>query len=148
MTIEIVPVSLPGEPLTDRVYRVVASGRLWRVRLKIERYDSEVRAAMNGPERPVYHGMSFQMSPALLDENGDVARDPSGALIIMETEGFGIPLVTLQQPGFNPDSIADKAIREMLARAEQWCDNIIAANAFAVRWESGAPAGPEVVNGD
>lgn len=146
MSIEIVPVPLPGEPLTDRAYRVVASGRVWRVRLKIERYDSEVRAVMNGPHRPVYQGMSFQMSTALLDADGGIARDPSGALIIMETEGYGIPLSTLQQPGFDPDAIADTAIRAMLARAELWCDHVISANDFAERWDSGAPAGPEVVS--
>jgi len=147
MTITLERVDLPDEPSSDHGYRVLETGRVWRVRVIEREIASGVVAVMHGGE-PVFREFALQLSVALLDAQGGVAQDPAGRLIIMESETYSVPLVSLQNPSFNPDALAADAILAVISRAERWCDNLSASASFLARWKSGAPAGPEVINGD
>lgn len=146
MTVTLERVQLPGEPNTDRAYRVAETGRVWRLRVIEREIASTVAGVMNGGE-PLFREFALQMSAALLDPECSVAKDPAGRLIIMEIETYTVPLAALQNPAFNPDALVAEAILTVIERAEQWCNNINTAGSFLARWKAGAPAGPEVVNG-
>lgn len=149
MSITLERVELTGEPASDRAYRVTESGRVWRVRVLDREIQSSVVSAMNGsPAQPLFREFALQLSAALLTPTGAVVTDPAGRLVIMEGETYSVPLAALQGPGFDPDALASEAILTVVRRAEQWCDNVNAAASFLARWKSGAPAGPEISNGN
>lgn len=150
MPLTLTRVPLPDEPTTDRAYQVAESGRVWRVRVTEREIPSAVGALMNGadPVTPIFREFALQLSAALLNQNGQVAADPTGRLIIMEAETWSVPLVSLQSLNYNPDEMAANAIRNLIEKGEVWASNIAATAEFLGRWKSGAPAGPELTNGD
>lgn len=139
MTLTRVP--LDGEPPTDRAYQA-PSGRVWRVRA-VPAVLAATAPLNGGGDEPVARGYALQLSVALLDAQGAVARDTSGRVMVMQSVMVTIDIDALQRADFDPDALAAAQIAQLIEQAEVWAGNVEAAADFLARWVSGAPAGPD-----
>lgn len=120
-------VALPdGEPTTDFGLRVIASDRVYRVRIK-RVGEVPTQAPVNGSPAVRARGFGLSVSVALLGDEG-VATDAAGKLMVFNGHTRTVDARDLSGEGFDIRAVAEGLVLERINDAER---QIAAAEAVA-----------------
>jgi hypothetical protein len=100
---------LDGEPVTDRAF-VTPSGTRFRARI-IRGAEVAARAPINGKADLAPSQLTLSLSLALLDDDGAVAKDSEGRLIITDAHEI-IIAPALMTPDFSLREVIDQELRK------------------------------------
>jgi hypothetical protein len=138
------PQALAGEG-SDRKYDV--DGRAWRVRVMIADALTPV-APVNGAPNLAPAVLGISVSAALLDDDGAVALDAGGALLVFPATRVTFDADALARPDFDPAQALDHAIATAIAAAAGQLDGRAQLAAALAPWTAHTEGGPMQNSGE
>lgn len=125
-------IPLEGQPATDKAYQT-ETGTMFRAR--VVRIDEQItRAPTNGSPLVAPSGITLSLTLALLDANMDVAKDESGALLIMDRHEIVFSDEAMKNPAFDPKAAVETALGQQAHLLEVRIDRRNAAQTYLAEW--------------